>query len=292
MFKCILKTLKINHYIKNAIVFIPLIFSLNLFNLKLFASELIIFVSFCLISSAVYVLNDLIDIEADKKHPIKCKRPIASGIISKRLARIILAVLFITSFIFAYFLNFKCVLIIFSYFILNIFYSLKLKNIPLIDAACIALGFVLRVVSGCAAISVIPSALIILLTFFASMFFTFSKRKMEISLLKEKESCRNSIKQFSPELAEQFVLINAVLSISFYITYVLDITTIERVGSEYLYLTVIPFSLIVFRLLFLVNCQNSSDDPIHFIEQDKTIKILFVIYLIVFAAIVLLKNML
>lgn len=283
MFKLILKTLKINHYIKNALVFIPLIFSLNLFNIKLFGNECIMFVSFCLISSAVYVLNDLIDIEADKKHPIKCKRPIASGIISKRLAYIILLVLFITGVIFAYFLNFKCVLIILSYFILNVFYSLKLKNIPLIDAVCIALGFILRVVSGCVAIDVIPSALIILLTFFASLFFTFSKRKLEINLVKSIP--RDSIKQFSPQIADQFVLINAILSISFYITYVLDRTTIERVGSEYLYFTVIPFTMIVFRLLFLVNLQSVSDDPIHFIENDKTIKILFLIYLLVFACI-------
>lgn len=283
MLKAILTTFKVNHYIKNALVFIPLIFSLNFFNLKLFGNECIMFISFCLISSAVYILNDLVDIKGDKQHPIKCKRPIASGKISEKLAKILLIFLFVTGTFLASFLNFKCILIVVLYFVLNIFYSFKLKNIPLIDAACIALGFILRVVSGCAAISVIPSALIVLLTFFSSMFFTFSKRKLEIDLLNS--TCRESIKQFNPRIADQFVLINAILSISFYITYVLDGTTVERVGSEYLYLTVIPFTLIVFRLLFLVNLQSVSDDPMHFIENDKTIKFLFVFYLLVFTCI-------
>lgn len=283
MLKAILTTFKVNHYIKNALVFIPLIFSLNFFNLKLFGNECIMFISFCLISSAVYILNDLVDIKGDKQHPIKCKRPIASGKISEKLAKILLIFLFVTGTFLASFLNFKCILIVVLYFVLNVFYSFKLKNIPLIDAACIALGFILRVVSGCAAISVIPSALIVLLTFFSSMFFTFSKRKLEIDLLNS--TCRESIKQFNPRIADQFVLINAILSISFYITYVLDGTTVERVGSEYLYLTVIPFTLIVFRLLFLVNLQSVSDDPMHFIENDKTIKFLFVFYLLVFTCI-------
>ena len=175
---------------------------------------------------------------------------------------------------------------ILSYLILNIFYSLKLKQIVLIDVVCIALGFILRILIGCFAISVIPSPLVILLTFFASMFFTFSKRKLEIQQLKDASKCRASLKEMDENLANQFVIINAVLAIAFYFTYVLDIQTIQRAGSEFLYITVLPFTLIVFRLLFLLN-KAKSDDPIIFFEKDITLKFLFTLYIIILFLILL-----
>lgn len=280
MFELHIKTLKFNHYIKNVIVIIPLLFSMNFTNPVLWLKCVVIFLAFCLISSAVYVMNDLIDIEKDRLHPIKCHRPIASGKISKKLAYSLMFLLICVSSVLALTLNIPCLIVILLYFILNIFYTLWLKQIALIDVACIALGFVLRIVAGCMAINVIPSALVILLTFFASMFFTFSKRKLELQLTKDDR--RESIKEFNIEIANQFILINAILSIAFYFTYVLDKTTIARAGSEYLYITVIPFTLIVFRLLLLVNISTSeNDDPIHFIEKDKPLKFIFWFYVLI-----------
>ena len=279
----ILKALKVNHYIKNIIVVIPLLFSMNFTHYDLWLKCLVIFVSFCFISSAVYIMNDLIDIEKDKLHPVKCNRPIASGRIPKSYAISLFIVLLSLSTIFCSFLNIHCTLMILSYLVLNIFYSLWLKNIALVDASCIAIGFIFRIVAGCFAISVIPSPLVILMTFFVSMFFTFTKRKLELQLVKDDEQRRKALRKFDVATINQFVLLNAILSIAFYFTYVLDQTTIQRVGTEYLYLTVIPFTLIIFRLLFLVNTSYIEDDPIHFIEQDQTLKYMFLFYAIVFA---------
>ena len=281
MIRNILKTFKINHWIKNLTVLVPLFFSMNFLEPNLWPKALIMAFAFCLISSAVYILNDLIDIEKDKLHPIKKNRPIASGKISKNLAIFLLIVLTITSCFLSIKTNNVCLIFIISYLILNIFYSISLKNIPLIDASCIAFGFILRIVSGCFAISVLPSPLIILMTFFISMFFTFTKRKLELSLIKDSNNCRNSIKDFDITTANQFITINAVLSIAFYFTYVLDSTTIERAGTQYLYLTTIPFTLLIFRLLFLISTTKIIDDPIHFIENDKTIKWLILSYFLV-----------
>lgn len=289
MLKDILKTMKVNHYLKNIIVFVPLIFSINLFNLPLFIKAFIIFVSFCAISSVVYILNDIIDKDKDRLHPIKCNRPIASGKLSIKIAVLVLIALFLISSISAFYVSKLCLLTILSYLILNIFYSLKLKNIEIVDVVCIALGFVLRILAGCFAISVIPSPLVILLTFFFSMFFTFSKRKLELLLIEDKETCRKSIKNYNVEMLNQFILMNAILTIAFYFTYMLDGTTIQRAGTEFLYISVIPFSMIVLRLLYQINIIQTADDPINFIYKDKMTKIFLLVYLVILFIILLLS---
>ncbi len=281
MIKSLIKLMKINHYIKNAICFVPLIFSLKFLEVQSFIAEFLMFVSFCLISSSVYVLNDIFDAKADRLHKNKKFRPVASGKISIKTAILFMILLFTLSIFASLYINPLCSLIIVSYFILNIFYTLYFKHIEILDVVSIALGFVLRILAGCSAIMVPPSALVILLTFFVSMLFTFSKRKLEMKLLIEPARCRKSISKFTPELLNQFVLINAVLSISFYFTYVMDVHTIEKTGAQYLYISAIPFTLIIFRLLFLMNTEQKSDDPSDFIYKDKMLKILFLAYFII-----------
>ncbi|MBR6098115.1 UbiA prenyltransferase family protein [bacterium] len=280
MIKDILKTLKVNHYIKNLVVFIPLIFSMNVFNVEKITGCIYMFAAFCLISSAVYVMNDLADIEQDRKHPVKCNRPIASGRISKRFAGFLLVMLVCLSLAISLHFNILCAVSVISYFVLNICYSLWFKKVVLIDVACIATGFILRILAGCYVISVVPSPLVVLMTFFLSMFFTFSKRKMELQLV-DMNNRRSALKDFDINIINQFVAINAILAISFYFTYVLDAVTIERAGTRYLYLTAIPFTLIVFQLLLLVNNKEVQDDPIIFIERNVKLKYLTLFYFIV-----------
>jgi 4-hydroxybenzoate polyprenyltransferase len=284
MIKDIIKTLKVNHYVKNLIVVVPLLFSNNITNIPKIINCVWIFIAFCFISSAVYVLNDLIDIEQDRKHPIKCNRPIASGRLSKTFAIILCVLLIVLSSTIALWLAPMCFVAVILYLILNIFYSIYLKKLALIDAACIAFGFVLRILSGCFAISVVPSALVILMTFFASMFFTFSKRKLELQIT-DSDNRREALQTFDTSVVNQFVVINAILAISFYMTYTLDNETMLRAGTGFLYLTSIPFTLIVFRLLLLVNTANVGDDPIVFIENDVQIKFLIILYFVVLFAV-------
>ncbi len=279
--KLIIKLLKIKHYVKNIVVFIPLVFSLKFLEFNATLEAVIAFIAFDLIASAVYIFNDILDIENDKLHPVKKFRPIASGEISIPLAWILFVLFVIASFVVAFAVNKLVFISIFLYLILNIWYSLQLKSLPIIDAVGIALGFILRILAGCSAILVVPSPLVILLTFFTSMFFTFSKRKLEYKLLDDKNLCRKSIKGYNETLLNQFVMTNAVLSIAFYITYTLDLTTIQRTGTEYLYITVIPFTVIIYRLLFKIYTATDNDDPAEFIYGDKTLKILMFIYVVI-----------
>lgn len=279
MFKEILKTIRINHYIKNLIIFVPLVFSRLIKAPDSCARAAIMFAAFCLISSVVYIFNDLIDIRKDRRHPIKRNRPIASGKIPLALAITILIILLCGGLILAGSLNKLCLLTVICYILLNILYTLKLKNIALVDILCIALGFILRILSGCAAISVIPSPLVILLTFFLSMFFTFSKRTLESAMLTDNNR-RQSIKGFDNSLLKHFVIINAMLTITFYFNYMLDPITIEKTGSQFLYITTIPFTILIFRLIYLVFNSKEIDDPVHFIYKDKVVKSFIIIYLI------------
>ncbi len=284
-----LKMLKVNHYIKNLVVAVPLLFSKNFVHIDLLLNTIYIIVAFCFISSCVYIINDLIDIKKDRLHPVKCKRPIASGKISIPVAVSTCVLLFILSSVISCLVSPFCLLFILLYLVLNILYSFVLKNIIIIDIACIALGFIFRILGGCFAISVLPSPLVILLTFFLSMFFTCTKRKLELQVMNNDSSARASLKDIDLNTINQFILINAILAISFYFTYVLDEETIRKAGTPYLYITVIPFTLILFRLFLLINTSKIADDPIIYLEKDTTIKWLFVFYFVTFGILLLIK---
>ncbi len=282
MVKDFIKMLKFKHYIKNLIVFVPLIFSMSIFDVVKVKQSIIMFFSFCLISSVVYILNDIVDIKKDRLHPEKSKRPIASGRISVCCAAFTASVLLCVCILNLCFFNVNplCIWIVLGYFVLNIFYTLGLKHVSLIDVSCIALGFILRILSGCAAIYVKPSPLVILLTFFFSLFFTFSKRKFEFHMIADKSKLRKSLKDYDLLILNNFILVSAVLTVSFYFTYVLDSDTMLRAGSNYLYVTVIPFSLIIYRLLFLINKAEHGGDPANLLYKDKTVQIFILVYLL------------
>ena len=279
MIKTFLNLIRIKHYVKNAVCFVPLIFSLNFTNPILCFNAAAVFMAFCLISSSVYIFNDLFDIKYDKLSKEKSKRPIPAGKIRIKTAIFIMFILLLAGLTICAFLNTSCLFAAVCYIVLNIFYTLYLKNIEIIDAACIASGFILRILAGCAAISVLPSPLVILLTFFVSMFFTFSKRLLELESKDGHQ--RKSIEKFTPKTLNQFVCANAILSISFYFAYVMDTTTIERAGTGYLYISAIPFSLIIFRLLFLANTNTIALDPSDFIYKDKMVQALFLLYFVI-----------
>jgi len=172
--------LRPKHWIKNIFIFAALIFSLNLFNIVKLIASLQSFFAFCLASSFVYIINDIIDIEQDRKHPKKRNRPIASGKISIKNAIIISIVCLIISMAFAYFVNLNTLIIILVYIFVNIFYSIKIKNVVILDVMFIALGFILRMIAGSTAIEVSFSNWILLTTFCISLFLGFGKRRGEI----------------------------------------------------------------------------------------------------------------
>lgn len=277
MYKDILDTLKIKHYLKNLIIFIPLILSSYCKDFSAFIISFIMFISFCFVSSSVYIFNDLTDIMNDKKHPVKCKRPIADKKISVKSALILFFIFLSASIFISFFINRQCTVIIICYLILNILYSLSLKNIAFIDIICIAIGFMLRILSGYFAINEKLSIFVVLTVFFTSLFFTSIKRKTELKLLKKNILCRMSIQKLTYNEIEKFTFINLLLSIIFYCIFII------KTGNIYVYISIIPFSLTILRLMNLSNKEIKNDDPLFFIINDKLIKCLHLIFLIILA---------
>jgi len=274
MIKFISKILKINHYIKNLTVFVPLISAVKFFTPELFFSTLLLFVAFCLISSSVYIMNDIIDIEKDKNNPIKSKRPVASGELPKETAFILLILLLALSCLLSYKINLYSLFFIAGYFILNVFYSFMLQNIIIIDALSIALGFVFRILAGYSLLNIAPSPILILMTIFISMFFTFTKRKLE---LKYSLIIRKCLKNINEILIDKLIISSALLSIILYIMLTLDSNIITNTGTKNLYITSIPFAMIFLRLFILSYTTDTFDDPIVYFK-DEIIKVFIIIY--------------
>ncbi len=274
LYKNILETIKINHYLKNIIIFIPLLLSSDYNKPSIIFISFITFIAFCFISSSVYIFNDLIDINSDIKHPIKRNRPIAGKKITEKSAVFLFLIFLIFSITISYFINIRCLILICSYFILNIFYSLFLKKIAFVDIICIAIGFILRIEAGYISINQAKSITLILLIFFTSLFVTSIKRKLEFMLSKQTGFYRESIQKLAYDRIEKLIDINLYLVLIFYFLLMFQLKNI------YAYITLFPFLLIMLRLKNITNNVTNNDDPMFFIINDNIIKYLFVFYVI------------
>lgn len=277
-----LKLIRIKHWFKNILVFLPIIFSLNLFKSTYIICSALAFLAFCLSSSLVYIINDINDREKDKKHPVKKERPIASGKISVRNAIIMLILLLATIvFIFAvmYFKYsisiLRIVLIPCIYIFINILYSKILKNIPIIDVCILVLGFLLRVFYGGLVIDVYVSKWLYLMIVFGSFYMGFGKRRNEI--IKNGSSGRKVLKFYTKEFLDKNMYVALGLAIVSYSLWSVDPTTIARVGNDYLFWT-IPLVMVILQLYSLNIEGDSHGDPIEVILSDKVLLITSLLY--------------
>jgi decaprenyl-phosphate phosphoribosyltransferase len=176
-FKQLAKLLRIKDWAKNFFLFIPLFFSGEMFNKELFLKLIPGVLAFSFVASAIYIINDYRDIEDDRKHPVKCKRPLASGAISPKMALLACIMLLISGFLIAGFMRDKFLFILAIYFLLNLGYSFGLKNIPILDIFIVAIGFVLRVKSGSVITYIVLSEWIIIMVFLLALFMAIGKRR-------------------------------------------------------------------------------------------------------------------
>lgn len=207
----IFRLLRFTQWMKNMFLFAPLIFSKHLFEQSYFQLELLAFVCFCLISSVMYIVNDIVDRKADKLHPIKKNRPITSGSIHFAEAVVIIVILLAALFSFIPFLNMHFWYAVILYAVLNLAYSFWLKQMVLVDVFIIAAGFMLRVLAGVFAIDVEISSWLVLCTLFVSVFLAVSKRRGELMLGASTNSStsRPVLKQYDVEFLDQIMTVAA-----------------------------------------------------------------------------------
>lgn len=281
----LLMLLRPHQYVKNLFIFAPLIFAFN-FNQESVLNATVAFVLFSLLASSIYVLNDFMDIEEDKKHPTKKNRPLASGAISLTTANFLFLGLSSTTLVATFLFSHELFAVLVSYFVLNILYSYRLKHIAIVDIFIIATGFVLRLFAGAQVTDTPLSMWIIIITFLLAIFLALAKRRDDVLLSLEGKETRKNIDGYNLEFVNAaMVLMSGVVIVS-YLQYTVSPEVIARIGSEYLYLTTMFVILAILRYMQITFVEQQSGSPSKIVLKDTFIKITLILWLISFVGIV------
>lgn len=264
----LLRTMRPHQWVKNLFVVAPLVFAQELLNLHAALRALAGFAVFSLVASAVYVMNDLLDVEADRHHPTKKLRPIASGKVSIPAARGLLAGLLVVGGIGGIALGLAFLGTVAAYFAKDLGYSFGLKKVAYLDVLLIALGFELRVLAGAFAAEVPASVYLLVVTFFFAVFLGLGKRLHELAHAGEEKATRSSLRAYDPRVVTGAMAATGALTLATYTAYTLDAHTIETFGTPNLWVTTI-FALFGFwRFVFLVRRKDEAESPTDAMLRD------------------------
>jgi 4-hydroxybenzoate polyprenyltransferase len=267
----LLRSLRPRQWTKNVFVFAGLIFSeqKRLLDPQSVALAVAAFGVFCALSSTVYLINDIADREADRLHPVKSRRPIASGLLSVRSAAAAAAVLGAGGIAGAFLIGPAFGVVAIAYVAMLSLYSVSLKHVVIVDALILALGFVLRVIGGAVAIDVQASHWLLLLMLLLAMFLALSKRRAELVLLTtDATGHRRSLAEYSPYLLDQMISVVTASTLVAYAFYTISPETVAKFGTDRLIYTV-PFPLYgIFRYLYLVHQKEGGGDPSEMLVTD------------------------
>lgn len=280
--RALLRTARPRQWVKNAIVLAGLIFSRSLLHWPLVWRALAATVTFILVSSAVYFLNDLLDVEQDRRHPLKRGRPIASGELSPALAAAVAALLFGMAGLASLLLGLPFAYTVLGYVVLQVAYSTVLKQVVIVDVLAIALGFVLRAAAGAVVIHVPISPWLLVCTVLLALFLALTKRRHELTLLQtEAVQHRPILEEYSVELLDQMINVVTASTVMAYTLY-----TFNSSRGLAMMLT-IPFVLYgIFRYLFLVHRRDAGGSPEQVLLRDRPL-LLNVLLWVVASALIL-----
>ncbi len=280
----IIKLMRPHQYIKNSFIFIPLFFALQITNLELLTYASIAFVAFSLSASAIYILNDYFDIEEDRQHPKKKYRPLASGDINKKQAIIIMFFLLLIGISIMSLLTVSATLILLTYVLMNIVYSLWLKHIAILDVTTIAIGFVLRLFIGSAVTGIYLSMWIVIMTFLLALFMALAKRRDDILIyMNTGTKMRKVIDGYNLKFIDGAMMIMASVVIVSYTLYTTSKEVISRVDSgEFLYLTTLFVILGIMRYMQITFVFENSGSPSEIILKDRFIQSTLVCWILSF----------
>ena len=267
------------HSIKSLVVFAPLFFNFD-FNLDLYISVTFASILFYMMSSSIYIFNDLIDLSRDRLHPIKKHRPIASEKITIQEAKYFLSVLLLSTIGVSFIFNFELFFILLIYLIINIFYSLILKEVFLLDMIIIATGFVLRLFAGAVVVDISLSSWIIIITFLLASFLAISKRMDNVNSINQESS--NISKIYTERNIKSIILILSIILVGSYISFTMYSEIITKYNITYLPLNSILVIIGVLRYLYIIFNTPKNYDPIAIFFGDTLLKLIFIIWIVSF----------
>ena len=276
--KSIIKLLRPKHSVKNLLILLPLIFGLKDLTLKDFRTSILGFIVFCLVASSIYIINDYKDIEKDRLHPVKKKRPLASGAVTKKEAWITLSILLLIAIIISFTFPLASIGLIAGYFVLNLGYSLGLKNIPIFDVVILTSGFMIRLFLGSSLSGITVSPLLYLVVMSGAFYLGISKRYNEI--IKTGNQTRSVLKKYNVEYLKSIMNMFLVLIIVFYTEWCSNAYPEHRD----LFLASVPMLIVLIISYIYVAEKDKYGDPADVIMKNKPlmlIGLLFTIYLMV-----------
>lgn len=288
----LLKLIRPHQWLKNVFVMIPMFFGGSLLDPSDIRASVVTFFAFSFIASSVYCFNDIIDVEADRRHPVKCKRPIASGAISVRSAWALMALMFLLSVgtvclldTYSHVINVGLVILI--YYILNILYCSKLKQYAIVDVCIIAFGFVLRVLAGGFATDIALSKWLVLMTFLLTLFLSFAKRLDDVLRMNETgEPPRKNTIRYNLTFINQAITITASVTLVCYIMYTVSPEVVNRFHSDLLYLTSVFVLLGLLRYIQITVVDKRSGDPTKMMLRDRFTQCVVLLWALTFLVLI------
>lgn len=286
-----MRLIRPKQWIKNGFIFVPLFFGGALFHTDALVSGLVAFFAYSFAASSIYCFNDIFDVEADRRHPVKCHRPIASGAISIKKAYTMMLLMFALSMGICSLLgSLETIGIIAFYWLLNLCYCAKLKQYAIIDVCIVAFGFVLRLLAGGVATHIMLSKWIVLMTFLITLFMSFAKRRDDVVRMeKTGEAPRKNTIRYNLTFINQAITITASVTLVCYIMYTVSPEVIANFHTENLYLTTVFVLVGLLRYIQIAVVDQQSGDPTKIILRDRItqfivlgwlLSFLFIIYIV------------
>jgi len=281
MFSSLLKLMRPAQWLKNGILLAALVFAGEAAHLDMVRLAVYAVIIYCLLSSAVYVFNDIIDRENDRRHPLKKTRPLADGQVSVATASVLAVVLAMLGIAGAWLINLTFFTVALVFLALNLLYTLWLKNIVIVDVMSIAVSFVLRAYAGAVAIEVPASKWMLINTLLLALFLGFGKRRHELLLLEDSAtSHRRILDRYSPYLLDQLIGVVTASVVVMYMLYTFSSEVMQKLGTGNLFVT-IPFVVYgVFRYLYLIHKEEKGGSPTRVLISDTPILVDVILWLI------------
>lgn len=286
-----IKLLRPKDWAKNLFLFLPVFFSGELFVWNNYPALLGGILAFSCVASSIYIINDYRDIEDDRKHYEKSKRPLASGAVSKKAAIIICIALIVIGFATAFLIRDKFLFVLGIYFMLNLGYSFGLKNIPILDIFIVAIGFVLRVKAGAVIIHVGLSEWLTIMVFLLALFMAIGKRRDDVLLkLSSGTDMRKSIKGYNLELLNVLTALVCAVTVVSYFMYTMSPEVLRRMGTYRLYYTCLFVLAGIMRYLQIIFVQAQSGSPTKILYRDRFIQVSIILWILTFYLIIYTKD--
>lgn len=288
--KDIARVIRPQQWIKNVFVLVPLFFGGSLLDTTDIVAAVTAAMAFCFISSSIYCLNDIIDVEDDRRHPTKCHRPIAAGKISVAQAYVMMALMVALSFGSVAMLGGYALgvgVVVGLYLLMNVAYCLVLKRYAILDVCTIAFGFVLRLFAGGIATGIGLSNWIVLMTFLLTLFLSFAKRRDDVLKMNQTgHAPRKNTSRYNLDFINQAITITATVTLVCYVMYTVSPEVEQRIGTRYLYLTTVFVIIGILRYLQLTLVDNKSGDPTKAMLHDRVLQAVVLLWFLAFLLII------